>query len=116
MNDIVPTNVLAKQGVAAVGGIAGGLGLMVLGSLPWIFGIAAGGVVAIVGLSALSSHEAADKRVGVLVTGAGALAILSKLPFLGGIAGGLLGLGTIGLLGMGIWNAWKFMKGLKSRA
>jgi hypothetical protein len=73
-------------------------------------------VVTVVGLSALSSREKADRSVGTIVTGAGALAILSKLPFLGGIAGGLLGLGTVGLLGMGLWNAWKFMKGLKSRA
>jgi hypothetical protein len=116
MNDIVPTNVLAKQGVTAVGGIAGGIGLMVLGGLPWIFGIVAGGVIAVVGLSALSSRDPADKRIGGLVTVAGGLAILSKLPILGGIAGGLLGLGTVGLLGMGLWNAWKFMKGLKSRA
>ncbi|HCM25500.1 MAG: hypothetical protein A2Z99_11345 [Treponema sp. GWB1_62_6] len=116
MNEIVPTNTLAKQGVAAVGGIAGGLGLLVLGGLPWIFGIVAGGVVAVVGLSAMASHERADRIAGRIALGAGALAVLAKLPIVGGLAGGLFGLATFGLLGMGVWNGFKFMKGLKSRA
>jgi hypothetical protein len=116
MNDMVPTNVLAKQGVAAVGGIAGGLGLLILGGLPSIIGLIAGGLVAVVGIGALSSKDAADKRAGGIAAAAGGLTILSKIGFLSGLAGTFLGIATIGLLGMGIWNGLKFFKGLKSRA
>ena len=122
MNYLVPRKILARQGVAAVGGIAGGLGLMVIGTLWWPIGLVAGGIVTLIGLSARSSHEIEDRRIGTLVTAAGGLAVLSKLSFIpvlnifSGLAGGFLGLATFGLLGMGVWNAVKFIKGLKSNA
>ncbi|GAB1481588.1 hypothetical protein MASR2M78_04030 [Treponema sp.] len=116
MNDLVPTNVLAKQGVAAVGGLAGGLGLLILGALPSVFGIVAGVVIGLIGLGALSSKEPADKVAGGIAAAAGGLAVLSKIGFLGGIASSLLGIATVGLLGLGAWNGFKFLKGLKSRA
>ncbi len=116
MNDLVPQRTLTKQGVAAVGGLAGGIGLLVLGALPSVFGIAAGAVVALIGLAAATSKEASEKRSGFIVAAAGALALLSKIPFLSGLAGPLLGLATIGLFGMGLWNGIKFFKGLKSRS
>jgi hypothetical protein len=122
MNDIVPgggytpTNVLAKQGVAAVGGIAGGALLLLMGVLPPVVGIIAGAVVGIVGIGACLSKDPADKKPGAVTAAAGVLTILSRLPFLGGLAGGLLGLGTIGLFAMGIWNGIKFFRGLKSRS
>lgn len=116
MNDIVPTNVLAKQGVAAVGGIAGGIGLMILGGLPSLFGIIAGAVVGIIGLGAMGSPDPADKRAGIIALVAGGLTVLSKVGIFSGFASGLLGIATAGLIGMGVWNAFKFFKGLKSRA
>ena len=118
MNDVVPTRTLAKQGVAAVGGIAGGIGLWVLSGLAHIpvIGLVAGGIVTIIGLGALSSHEAEDKRGGLIATAAGGLTILSNIPFFAGLAGGLMGIAIFGLLGTGAWNAYKFIKGLKSRA
>jgi hypothetical protein len=121
MNDLVPgaptpTNVLAKQGVAAVGGIAGGALLLVMGALPSLVGIIAGAVVGIVGAGALLSKDPADKKPGAVVAAAGALTILSKIGFFGKLAGGLLGLGTIGLFAVGIWNGVKFFRGLKSRS
>ncbi len=116
MNEIVPTNVLAKQGVTAVGGLAGGLGLLILGALPSVFGIAAGIVIGLVGVGALSSRERSDRVVGGIAAAAGGLAILSKVGLFGGLASGLLGIATVGLLGLGVWNGIKFLKGLKSRA
>ncbi|HOM23587.1 hypothetical protein [Treponema sp. J25] len=116
MNDIVPTRELAKDGVAAIGGIAGGIGLLILGSLPSIFGIVAGGVVGLIGLGAMGSSDPSDKRAGLVALLAGGLTVLSKVGIFAGLANGFLGLATVGLLGMGIWKAIKFYKGLKSRA
>lgn len=116
MNDIVPTRELAKDGVAAIGGIAGGIGLIILGSLPSIFGIVAGGVVGLIGLGALGSSDPSDKRAGLVALLAGGLTVLSKVGIFAGLANGFLGLATVGLLGMGIWKGIKFYRGLKSRA
>jgi hypothetical protein len=120
MNDIeprpTPTNVLAKQGVAAVGGIAGGVLLFIMRALPAPLGVIAGVLVALVGVGALLSRDPADRKPGVIVTAAGILAILARVPPLQAFAGGLLGIGAAGLLAMGIWKAFKFFKGLKSRA
>lgn len=121
MNDIVPTRTLAKRGVAAVAGIGGGIALMILNALTGIpvIGLVAGGVVTVIGLGAMASHAPEDKRAGLIATAAGGLTVLSHLRFLGpiaGLAGSLVNVGVIGLLGMGIWNAYKFFKGLKSRA
>jgi hypothetical protein len=116
MNDIVPVNEVAKRGVIAVGGIAGGIVLFILGSLPTVAGIIAGAVIGVVGIAALSSKDPGDKLPGLVAAGAGALAIVSRFPILGGLARFLLGAGAIGLLAMGIWNAVKFFKGMKSRS
>jgi hypothetical protein len=116
MNDIVPVNEVAKRGVVAVGGIAGGIILFVLGSLPVIAGIIAGAVIGIVGIAALSSKDPGDKLPGLIADAAGALAVVSRFPVLGGMARFLLGAGAAALLALGIWNAIKFFKGMKSRS
>jgi hypothetical protein len=118
MNDMVSTSTLAKQGVAAVGGIAGGIGLWVLSLLSHIpiIGLIAGGLVTLIGVGALSSHEPEDKRAGLVTTAAGGLTVLSNIGIFAGAASGLMGIAIVGLLGMGGWNAYKFMKGLKTRA
>jgi hypothetical protein len=120
MNDLEPsyppsTKELAKQGVSAVAGIAGGVALFVLGALPPIAGIIAGAVVAVVGISGLLSKDPEDKKPGMVVTIGGALAIFSKVGLVRPLAGTLLGIGALGLLALGIWNGIKFLKGLKSR-
>jgi hypothetical protein len=116
MNDIVPVNEVAKRGVVAVGGIVGGIVLFILGSLPTIAGIIAGAVIGVVGIAALSSKDPGDKLPGLVVAAAGALAIVSRLPIVGGLARFLLGAGAVGLLAVGIWNAVKFFRGMKSRS
>jgi hypothetical protein len=111
--------VLSKQGVTAVGGLAGGIGLFILGRLPWIVGLPLGVVAAVVGISALRSRDKADRFPGLVITGAGILAIVAKLPalkFVQPLAGTLLGIGAFGLLALGIWNGIKFLRGLKSRS
>ncbi|MDR0554142.1 MAG: hypothetical protein LBG76_05015 [Treponema sp.] len=120
MHDLVPehpasTKELARQGVSAVGCIAGGIGLFVLGALPPIIGIIAGAVVGVVGISALLSKDPDDRKPGLVVTVAGGLAILSKIGIIKPFAATFLGIGALGLLGLGIWNGIKFLKGLKSR-
>ncbi|MDR1948501.1 MAG: hypothetical protein LBQ38_03845 [Spirochaetaceae bacterium] len=121
MNDIVPegpvpTNVLAKRGVAAIGSLIGGAGLLILGALPPIAGIVAGAVVGIIGIGALFSGDAEDRKPGIVVTLAGALSILSKIGIVRPFAATLLGIGAFGLLALGIWNGIRFLKGLKSRS
>ncbi|MDR1505868.1 MAG: hypothetical protein LBI67_02075 [Treponema sp.] len=116
MNDIVPVNEVAKRGVIAVGGIAGAVVLFILGSLPAVAGIIAGAVIGIVGIAALSSKSPGDKFPGFVAAAAGVLAIVSRLPVLGGLARFALGAGAAGLLALGVWNAIKFFKGMRSRS
>jgi hypothetical protein len=121
MNDIVPdgnltpTSVLAKQGVTAIGGIAGGIVCLVMGALPPVVGIVVGGAAAVIGISAILSKDPGDKKPGILIAAAGALAVFSKVGMIKPIAGTLLSIGALGLLGLGIWNGIKFLKGLKKR-
>jgi hypothetical protein len=114
--DYTPTQVLAKQGLTAVGGIAGGLVLLVMGALPPIVGIIAGAVVGVVGIGALLSGDKDDRKPGIVAAAAGGLSILSKIGIVRPLAGTLLGIGAIGLLAMGVWNGIKFLRGLKNRS
>ncbi|MDR3145693.1 MAG: hypothetical protein LBU21_05400 [Treponema sp.] len=121
MNDImpegpVPTNTLAKQGVAAIGNLIGGAGLLILGALPPIVGIIAGAVAGIVGIVAVLSGDPEDRKPGIIITIAGALAILSKVGIVRPLAGTLLGIGALGLLALGIRHGIRFLRGLKSRS
>jgi hypothetical protein len=118
-NDITPyesASSLSKKGVTAVGGIAGGIGLFILGGLGAVAGIIAGAVVGVAGLCGLASKDPADRKAGAVIFGAGALTVLAKLPILGLLAKPALALGAIVLLGVGIWNGVKFLKGLKARS
>lgn len=122
MSDLIPggnytpTNMLAKQGMTAVGGIAGGVALLIMSALPPIVGIIVGVVVGIVGIGGILSKDPDDKKPGVLAAVAGGLSIFSKVGIVRPLAGTLLGIGAIGLLGLGIWNGVKFLRGLKSRS
>ena len=114
----VPTNVLAKHGVAAITYLAGGVSLLVLtvgsrGLLGIILPIAA----LVVGVVALMSKDQEDKKPGFIIAAAGILGAL--LRFGPGpvkiIAGTLLGAGAVGLLAAGIIKGINFLRGLKSR-
>ena len=127
MNDIepikepTPTNVLAKQGVAAVAEIAGGALLLIMHvfsaripPLGIVFSLIIGGI----GISGLLSKESEGKKPGTILTIAGALKLAFHvgLPIMRPIAGTLLTFSSLGLLAMGIWNGIRFLLGLKSRS
>jgi hypothetical protein len=123
MNDIEPVGggypsdkTLNKQGVAAVGGIAGGVALFILGVLPPVVGIVLGAVAGVVGISALRSRDREDRLPGLIITIAGGLSIFSKVGMARPLAATLLGIGALGLLLTGIWNGVKFLRGLKRRS
>ncbi|MDR3115032.1 MAG: hypothetical protein LBU25_05870 [Treponema sp.] len=111
------TNALAKQGIAAVGGIIGGAGLLLMSSLPPIGGILLGALAGILGIGALLSKDQEERKPGAFLTAAGCLAIVSRLsiPVIKPLAGAFLGLGALGFLAMGIWKGIKFFQGLKRR-
>jgi hypothetical protein len=115
MNDLVPLN---KRGTRAVGMTAGGVGLMILGVVAHGFlpALIAGGVVFLIGAAVGSSKDKGDKNVGLGIMGAGVLAAVAGIPFLGGLASWLLGTAGIGLLAYGVFNIFKFVKGLRNKA
>jgi hypothetical protein len=114
--DYTPTNVLAKQGITAVGGIVGGVALMIMRALPSLFGIAAGVVVGVIGIGGILSKDPDDHKPGILAAAAGALSILARIGIIRPLAGTLLGISALGLLVMGVWNGIKFIRGLKGRS
>ena len=118
-NDIPSASQLSKTGVSAVAYIAGGIFLYILNAVTgssFIPGLIIGGIVFLFGLSAFTSKDSADKKAGLVITAAGALAMISKIPILGILSKAALGLGAFGLLALGIWNGIKFFIGLKKRS
>ena len=119
-DEIPSTTSLSKTGVSAVGYTAAGIFLMILNAVSslTIPGLIVGGIVGLFGIRSIASKDPADKRAGLVLTAAGALTVLSKIPipFIQGISGFMLGAGAIGLLGLGIWNGIKFLIGLKKRS
>ncbi|MFP4362858.1 MAG: hypothetical protein ACLFR1_03200 [Spirochaetia bacterium] len=114
MGDMVPRQTIAKDAGKAIGGIGGGAALMLLNGLGGIPGIVVGSVITLAGLGISSSKE--DRIAGLITTAAGALTIIGALPFVGGIASTLMTIGGLGLLGGGIYSAYRFFKGMKSRS
>jgi hypothetical protein len=111
-----PANVLAKQGVAAVGCLAGGAILLLIGAFPVWLSVTIGVLAAIVGLGApLVSKDPEDKMPGKVLAAVGGCFVISNIPILGALASAALGLGTLGLFGLGIWKGIQFIKGLRAR-
>ena len=126
MNDIEradsypSTGALAKQGITAVGCIAGGVFLFILQAIARfrVTGLVVGAIACVVGIVSLMSKDPADRKPGAVITGAGFLVVLSKtgVPLLQAAAGTLLSVGAFGLLAIGVLNGVKFFRGLKKRS
>jgi hypothetical protein len=120
-NEFTPTNVLAKQGVAAVAQIAGGVLIFIMHvfsaripPLGIIFAFIIGGI----GISGLISKDPEGKRPGTILTAAGILKLVFHvgiIPVVKSLAGTLLTVSSLGLLALGIWNGIRFLRGLKDR-
>ena len=119
-NDYPSTSTLSKRGISAVACTAAGLFLIIMQVLARspVLAFIVGGLACVMGIVSLMSKDATDKKAGALIGGAGILVLLSKtkLPFIGPISGTLIVIGAVGLLAMGIWNAIKFLKGLRKRS
>jgi len=117
-DNIPSTTSLSKLGITAISYAAGGIFLFLLQAFARLrgLGLIAGVVVCAVGVFSLMSKDAADRKAGSIITAAGVLTLLSKIPAIAPIAGTLLTIGAVGLLGMGIWNGIKFLIGLKKRS
>lgn len=119
MNDVTPQSPreIRRAGVTGVASLAGGFALMVLNSMATgFFGLIIGAVVAGAGYFLSRKSDATDRTTGMMAMAAGALAMISVIPFLGGIAHFILGFAGLGLVIMGGINVYKFFKGLKSRS
>lgn len=109
--DIVPRKALVKQGTTGVGGLVGGGILLLLSGLGPVGGAIIGGILSLGG-AAVAASSKEDRAVGGIVAGAGVLTILSGFGILGG---GLLWVGGLGLLGLGAWSLFKFIRNLRAR-
>jgi hypothetical protein len=94
--DYTPTNVLAKQGINAVGGIVGGVALLVMGALPPLIGVIAGVIVGVIGIGGILSKDPGDRKPGLLAAAAGALSILARIGIIRPLAGTLLSISAVG--------------------
>jgi hypothetical protein len=111
MGEIVPRKEVSRDGLKAVGGLAGGAALMLLSGLGTVPGVIIGGVLTLAGLGLTASRE--DRLAGGIAAGAGALTVLSKLL---GFGGGLLFVGGAALLISGSVSLVNFIRKLKSRS
>ena len=109
MSDIVPRSEITKNGVKAVGAIAGGVTLLVLAAVP-LFAIIAGSVLVVAGL-ALSSSKS-DRAVGIVTVVVGAASLVTGI-FHG--TSWIMQIAGILLIGTGIYAVWKFFRGMKTR-
>ena len=119
VRNIVPRDVLVKQGISAAACLAGGvfLLLMSVGSRVGLLGMVLSVASLVIGIGSLLSKDREDKKPGFIFTGAGLLGLLLRFgpAVLKSLAGTGLVLGAFGLFAAGIWKGIKFLMGLKSR-
>jgi len=113
MDEIVPRKTLVKQFSKGAGGVGGGIALWVLSGLGGLGSLIVGGLIAVVGLAISTSED--DRTAGLITTGAGALTMVTAVPFLGGLAGALMSISGIALLIGGGYNLFQFFRGMKNR-
>jgi len=119
MGDLMERKDLVKQGIKGLGGVGGGITLLVLkgiasrGAGISIPGLIAGGAVVLVGMVISSSRE--DRNAGLITVAAGAATAAASLPLVGGIAGWLMSLAGILLIGGGAFSLYKFWTNMRRR-
>jgi hypothetical protein len=117
--DEIPSRAaLSKMGITAIGNMAAGVFIFVLQFFARIrgLGLVLGAVVCIFGIASLMSKDPDDRKAGIIITAAGGLVFLSRIPIIAPVASTLLSIGAVGLFAMGIWNGIKFLIGLKKRS
>jgi hypothetical protein len=119
MSDIVPRDQVVKYGSRALGGVGGGVVVFILNAITRgggfsTPGLIIGGAILVVGLLIGRSKE--DRGTGMVATGAGLLTGIASLPLIGWLATGLLVISGVGLIGGGLFNLFKFIKGMRSRS
>ena len=109
-------NDLRSQGTKGVMATAGGVGLWVVNGLLGvpILGWIIGGGLVVLGLSGILGKSRTDKTSGGIMLAAGAAGLVSLV--LPGLRSFLLGAGGLALVGYGIVNILRFVKGLRSRS
>lgn len=117
MSDYYPVDAgeVRKNGMRGVISTGAGLGLMLFNSLLHIpvVGWVLGGGLIVIGVMGLVGKSRTDKTTGMVMMGAGVLGLASFV--LKGFTGFLLGAAGLGLIGYGVFNLFRFAKGLKSR-
>jgi hypothetical protein len=117
MNDMVPRERLSSVGVRGVIAVAGGIGILVLAGIGGWPGILVGGALALIGLAFTSSRS--DRNAGIVTAAVGAAVLVSSIPILHGLFGGLfhwlMRAAGIVLLGVGGFSIFRFISGLRRR-
>ncbi|MCL2804496.1 MAG: hypothetical protein FWD26_00970 [Treponema sp.] len=120
VNDVPSAATLSRTGMTAIAFTVGGVFLFLLQVFARFrgLGLVIGGAVCLFGIISILSKDPADRKAGIVITAAGALALLSKIniPVVTAVCGTLLSIGAFGLLALGIWNGIKFFIGLKKRS
>jgi len=117
MSDYYPAEAgeVRRHGMRGVISTGAGLGLMVFNSLLHlpVVGWVLGGALVVLGVMGVAGRNRTDKMTGSVMMGAGVLGLASIV--LKGFTGFILGAAGVGLIGYGVYNLFKFAKGLKSR-
>ncbi len=117
MSDIVPRNELARQGARGVIAVVGGIAALVLAGMGGLPGIIVGGIITVVGIALAGPRK--DRAGGIVLAVVGAAVLVSSLPVLGNIFGGILDwimrAAGIVLIGIGGFSLIKFFSGLRKR-
>lgn len=118
MGDYYPADPaeLRRQGTRGVISTGAGVGLWLVNGLlrvPFL-GPALGGVLVLLGILGLVGRNRTDRTTGVVLMAAGGAGLASLV--LPGLSSLLFWLSGLGLVGFGLYNLFKFLRGLKSRA
>jgi hypothetical protein len=117
-DEIPSTSLLSKQGFNAIICGAGGVLLIVLQIVSRfrVMGLVISAIVCVIGLVTYFSKDSTDRKPGIVITAAGTLALLSKIPAIAPLTSTILTIGAFGLIALGVINGLKFFSGLRKRS